>query len=137
MWEGSGDEGDRSARAIAPEDFLVVDLGGVEFLAGPSGAFLVVVGTDRSAVERLSTKAQQVRRLMAGHLQWVPFIHPVVLSDTPHLVPRATTLTGDELRQRMLTGRVCIEPETLEKIGEMVERGILRGSVVEPQSTGR
>lgn len=123
-------------RALAPDGYLAIDLGGAELLAGPAGAFLVVAGSDPADLERLATRAGQVRRLMSDHLQWVPFVHSIVLSDTPLLVPRAVTLTADQLRLRMIGGRRSIEPETLDKIGEMAERRILHRSAFQTRSAG-
>ncbi len=122
--------------ALAPDGYLAVDLDGAELLAGPAGAFLIAVSSDPAAIERLATRAGQVRRLMGNHLQWVPFVHPIVLSDTPLLVPRAVNMTADQLRRRMISGRPCIEPETLDKIREMVERRILHRSAFEAHSAG-
>lgn len=124
-------------RALAPDGYLAVDLDGAELLAGPAGAFLVVVAGDPAALERLATRAGQVRRLMGEHLQWVPFVHPIVLSDTPLLVSRAVTMTADQLRRRMIGGRPSIEPETLDKIGEMVERRILHRSAFRGRPAAR
>src|SRR3569623_2450097 len=105
-----------------PEDFRVVDLSGASFLAGPTGAFLVVTGDDPEVLDLLALRTDQVRMILGRHLQWVPFLHPVVVSETPQLVPRAVPLTPEALARRLPEGRRALEPETLSKIDEIVAR---------------
>ncbi len=137
MWKETGTEQASPVGTLAPDGFLVVDLDGVDLLVGPTGAFLVVDGNDSAAVEILHTRADQVHRTFTRHLQWVPFVHLVLLGDDHVLVPRTLAVTRDELRSRMVEGRRCIEPETLELVRDLVDRDLLRVEPLAAKPAGR
>lgn len=115
-----------------PQGFVIVALPGAWFVAGEPGVYVVASeseghgdesrGGDDEAVGRL---AARVRGVLAQHLSWVPFVHALLVAERRRPVPAATAVPGDLLFDVLTEGRPSLGAETLGRIAELADRGLL------------
>lgn len=109
-----------------PERFVTESLGSARFVAGPQGTYVVgtAEGTGPEA-DGLGQLAAQVRSVLAQHLTWVPFVHPLLVSDDPHPGSRVAVVPRSLLVDVLTEGRESIEEDAVDRIHELVHRGLI------------
>jgi hypothetical protein len=109
-----------------PERFVIESLGPARFVAGPQGTYVVGTAEDTGPeVEDLGQLAAQVRAVLAQHLTWVPFVHPLLVSDDPHPGARVAVVPRSMLVDVLTEGREAIEDDAVDRIHELVHRGLI------------
>jgi hypothetical protein len=99
------------------------------FVAGPSGAFVLLPHLDASrtgagiaaAATRLDLLVQSTRSALCDHLSWIPFLDSLLVSEADITGPTPVTILALDLLHDVLTeGPVVIDDTTLAAIREAV-----------------
>jgi hypothetical protein len=107
------------------------------FVAGPSGAFVLLPGIAAvnggvlAAAARLDQLVQTTRGALCDHLRWVPFLDSLLVSEADVRGPAPVTIVALDLLHDVLTeGPTVIDDATLGGIREAVRADRLGGWTV-------
>ena len=126
-----------------PDQFIVSELSGAQFVAGPSGVY-VIAAVDQSrvrvpdlrSVPDLGRLAAQVRASLADHLTLVPFVQALRVSaeggagagrsESEHTEENGSPIVPiDLLVDVLVEGRPILSPATVHRLDELAVSGRL------------
>ena len=120
-----------------PAPFCARLIGPATVVVGPTGVFVVLVhdGTPDRA-RALTRLAATIRSAFAERMAWVPFVHALLVHDTPTTMAQTTVVPPDLLRDVLTEGRRTLEDETIATIRALMAEGVLDGlEAVAPAGT--
>ena len=112
-----------------PPLYVVARRDDARFVAGPSGAFVLLphVEVDRNgagisaAAGRLDLLVQSTRSALCDHLSWIPFLDSLLVSEADVKGPAPVTIVALDLLHDVLTeGPAVIDDTTLVAIRDAV-----------------
>jgi hypothetical protein len=112
-----------------PPLYVVAAGDDARFVAGPSGAFVLLPHLDTSrngagisaAASRLDLLVQSTRTALCDHLSWIPFLDSLLVSEADIRGPAPVTIVALDLLHDVLTeGPAVIDDATLVAIRESV-----------------
>jgi hypothetical protein len=113
--------------ADLPSLCTVASAGEARLVFGPSGAFVLLDGSDDPAdsADRAGRLAASTRGALAEHVSWVPFIDAVIVTPRARNGGDATPVPLDLLREVLVEGPPVIEPMALDTFRELLAHGRL------------
>jgi hypothetical protein len=116
--------------AALPQGWSVASTDGARFVAGPTGAFVLVAGwrEPEAGADLAAHLAATTRTALAEHVAWVPFIDAIVVTGGGRR-PKgpATPIPLDLLGEVLVQGPEMIEADVLGVVADLLGRGELAG----------
>lgn len=111
-----------------PASFAIAQRRSARFVAGPSGAFVVLPASDDLDADaaRLIDITASTRSSLADHLAWAPFVDSLLVTPDQIAQPAAATVAPIDLLGEVLReGHQAIDDETMDRIFVMLVEGHL------------
>lgn len=115
--------------ASLPQLYVVAARDDARFVAGPSGAFVLLPHVEvarngsgiNAAATRLDLLVQSTRTALCDHLSWIPFLDSLLVSESDVKGPAPVTIVALDLLHDVLTeGPAVIDDTTLVGIRDAV-----------------
>jgi hypothetical protein len=123
----AADELDAVLMAL-PASFAIAERRSARFVAGPSGAFVVLPASDDldTDASRLMEITGSTRSSLADHLAWAPFVDSLLVTPDRIAQPAAATVAPIDLLGEVLReGHQAIDDETMDRIFVVLVEGEL------------
>lgn len=111
-----------------PSSFAIAQRRSARFVAGPSGAFVVLPASDDldTDASRLLEMTAATRSSLADHLAWAPFVDSLLVTPDQIAQPAAATVAPIDLLGEVLReGHQAIDDETMDRIFVILAEGQL------------
>jgi hypothetical protein len=109
-----------------PPSFAIAQRRSARFVAGPSGAFVVLPASDDLDTDatRLLEMTTATRSSLADHLAWAPFVDSLLVTPDQIAQPAAATVAPiDMLSEVLREGHQAIDDETMDRIFVVLAEG--------------
>lgn len=111
-----------------PASFAIAERRSARFVAGPSGAFVVLPASDDLDADatRLMEITTSTRSSLADHLAWAPFVDSLLVTPDRIAQPAAATVAPIDLLGEVLReGHQAIDDETMDLVFVVLVEGKL------------
>ncbi|OWY62307.1 hypothetical protein B7486_59145 [cyanobacterium TDX16] len=111
-----------------PASFAIAERRSARFVAGPSGAFVVLPASDDLDADatRLMEITASTRSSLADHLAWAPFVDSLLVTPDRIAQPAAATVAPIDLLGEVLReGHQAIDEQTMDLVFVVLVEGKL------------